>query len=179
MPPARVEPAVAVEARAPVRRRVDVARTGIDDQALARGRADDLRVPSRMTVGVAVLAVELLELVPDGLLVREPDAPLNVDERSGVAASFDVVAELQRATFRTVVVVNPHLKARRLPADATFAGLVVDDVNLGEAVGRHERVAEDVALGRRLGRLLRRDVEGVGTVAEARYSDSGMNAIDG
>ena len=94
-------PAVAVEVRAcGCVGAVDGARAGIDDQLLARAPIGDRGVAPRVTGRVAVLAVELRELVPGGLLVRQVDAPLDVDERAGIAAAFDRVAELERPPLR-------------------------------------------------------------------------------
>ena len=85
---------------------------------------------------VAVLAVQLLELVPGRLLVREVDAPLDVDQRAGVAAALDLVADLERPSLGALVVVDADLEARGLALDAPLGVLERLDGQLGRAVRR-------------------------------------------
>src|SRR5437868_14453635 len=106
--------AVAIEARSAARGAVDAARAGIDDQPLPRVRMGDRGVAQRMIVAVAVLSRKLLELIPARFLVREPDTPLDVDERAGIAAAFDAIAAFDRTSVRRRVVVPPHFKAPAL-----------------------------------------------------------------
>ena len=107
--------AAAVERGAPLGRVVHAARTGIDDQAVAVGHVG---VAARIAVRIAVLALRGVELVPARLLVRDIDLPLDVDQRAGIAAALDPVADLERPPFGRVVVIDEHLEPRGLPLDA-------------------------------------------------------------
>src|SRR5262249_8889611 len=133
----------------------------------------------RVVGSVAVLAGELLELVPGALLVGQVGAPLDVHQGALVAAARDRVAELERPPFRALVVVDPDLEARRLALDAPLGILAGAHGPLARAVVGEPRVARRVAVNGERRRRLGRDAELLGRVAQPRDADSGVDLVAG
>ena len=109
--------AAAVERGPPLVLAIHDARPGIDDQAVA---IVDAGIAQRMIVGVAVFTIRLLEFVPARLFVGDVDLPLDVDQRAGVAAAFDVVTDFQGTSLGRLLVVDIDLEARGLSLDASL-----------------------------------------------------------
>ena len=63
-------------------------RAGVDDEALARSFIRYVGVAKPVARCVTMFSLQLIELVPGGLLVSQVDAPLNVYERPGVPSAF-------------------------------------------------------------------------------------------
>ena len=152
---------------------VDGLRAGVDDQLLPLDRIGDAGVAQRRVVGIAGLAAQPVEGEPCRLLVGELDAPLDVDQLAAIAATLDMVADLQRAALGIGRVIDEDLETRGLALDAALAVLEMLDRRVvlgGIAVG--------VAFDRQLRRFFRRDAEAVGTVAEPGDADCRVDAID-
>src|ERR1700733_12244971 len=87
---------------------------GIDDEAIAVG---DVGVAARIVIRIAMLTLAGVELVPAGFLVGDIDLPLDIDQRAGIAAALDAVADLERPPLRRLLVIDEDLEARGLPLD--------------------------------------------------------------
>ena len=98
----------------------------IDDQHLPRLFVGDVGVAQRMVGGVAVLALKLLELVPDRFLVRQVDGPLDIDQWAGAAGAPDRFALLELPALGVLAVVDKDLETRRLTLDPALR--VFEDV---------------------------------------------------
>ena len=126
-----------------------------------------------------MLAFELAELVPDGLLVGEVDAPLDVLQGAVIAAAVDGIADVERPAVGTLIVIDVDLEARGGAFDAAPGVLEFPDRKLGGAVGREQRIAVFVTVGGQSAGLFRRNVELIRTVSQARNAYAGVNAVDG
>src|SRR5262249_48392014 len=136
-------------------------------------------VTQRVTGWISMFALKLIELVPRSFLVREVNSPLDVYERPRVSATFDLVAKLERPSVGMFVVIGPDLEASRLTLDPPLAVFKSFDGQLGHSVRREQRVAAFIAVDWQGGRLLRRNAEPLGAVAESGDADSGMDSVDG
>src|SRR6185369_1979449 len=92
----------------------DRLRTGIDDQLQPVRVAGDVGVPYWRARVIAMLALQLVPLVPARFFVRQVDGPLDVDQLSARADAFDVIAaravrlraDRNGASLRRLIVVN-------------------------------------------------------------------------
>src|SRR5665213_1166850 len=134
--------AAAIEGGAALAGVVDDPRAGIEDEAIAVG---DIGVASRIIVGITVLALAGVELVPAGLLVGDIDLPLDIDQRAGIAATFDAVADIERAAVRRHLVIDEHLEARGLALDPALGVAEIRHQHWRDAIGLVERIAQRVA----------------------------------
>jgi hypothetical protein len=125
---------------------------------------------------IAVLALERVEGEPAGLLVGEIDAPLDVDKLAAVAAALDMIAELERPPFRSLVVIDENLEPRPLALHPAVLVLERGHVHR-PAVGRDQGVSLRVAFQRQPRRRLRREVELRFAVAEPRDADPRMDPV--
>src|SRR5438132_634874 len=73
---------------------IDGARTRIDNQLLPGVRISEGSIAQRMIGIVSVFTLKLEELIPAGLLVRQVDAPLDIDQRARIPAAFDLITQL-------------------------------------------------------------------------------------
>src|SRR5262245_54155759 len=114
---------------------------------------------------IAMFTLELLKLVPAGLLVRQVHPPLNIDERARVTAAFNLITELEWTTMWMFVVVSPNLESRGLPLHPAFLILECCDWQF-DTFGSRKRIATFVTVDRQHRRLFRRNTKVTWTVAK-------------
>src|SRR6266566_7374650 len=101
-----------------------------------------------MTGIVPMFSLELLELIPARLLIRQIYTPLDIDERAGIATAFDLVAQPQRPALRMLFVVGPNLKACCLSLKSSLAIFERRDRLFSHTVRREQRITGSVAIER-------------------------------
>src|SRR5258705_13980586 len=108
-----------------------------------------------MRAAVTMLAREPVEGVPHGLLIGDINTPLNIDQRCGVAAAFNRVAELERAPLRMLVIVNVNLETRGLAFDSPFRVLELRDTDFGFAIEGQQGITLRITRDGQRSRFLR------------------------
>src|SRR5438270_9890896 len=101
-----------------------------------------------MTGIVPMFSLKLLELIPARFLIRQVDTPLDIDERAGIAAAFDLVAQPQRAALRILFVVGPNLEARCLSFKSSLVIFERRDRLFSHTVRREQRITASITIER-------------------------------